>query len=375
MRNRGPTVILLRAFGAALVAVLALPVAAQPVFTIGSGDRLGLIDREGKIILPPEFSEVKPGRPLILATKGYKTAFFDYSGRMVIEPQSEITQPFVDGVAPRRMSAGEGKSKYGYVDASGKTAIAPVYDHVEGFVDGRAVVGIADAWGVVKYGAIDRNGKLVVAATYDKVFAPSGGVVRAQMKDRPHRLFDRSGRDITPAGIDFVGIQAEGMVRVWQGRQQGFMTTSGELAIAPRFEGANEFREGFARVRIAGKYGYIDKRGTQVIEARFDTAEDFSDGLALAKEGGKSVFVDKQGKVVLQPQADRVYPFTEGLAVAKVGPKYGYIDKRGKFVIEPQFSFARAFHNGLAGVSMGRASGYIRPDGQFVWRDDGAPRN
>ena len=108
MRNRGPTVILLRAFGAALVAVLALPVAAQPVFTIGSGDRLGLIDREGKIILPPEFSEVKPGQPLILATKGYKTAFFDYSGRMVIEPQFSFARAFHNGLAGVSMGRASG---------------------------------------------------------------------------------------------------------------------------------------------------------------------------------------------------------------------------------------------------------------------------
>jgi hypothetical protein len=341
--------------------------ALPPVFPIRSGDLHGLIDRQGRVLLPAEFTEVLPGDPLILVRKGYKTAFFDYRGGMVIAPQNAITKPFSMGVAPAVLGEAPGRTKYGYVDAGQQIVIPAAYDDAEPFVDGLAVVGIADAWGTMKYGALNRDGKLVLPAIHEKLLAPSGGVVRAASRDRPHRIFDLAGRDITPADVDFIGIAAEGMVRIWSGRKQGFMSVAGQVVVPPRFDMADEYSEGMSRVYIDGRYGFIDTSGRLVIEPRFVGAEKFSDGLALVTDGETSAFIDKSGAIVLRPEADRTYPFTQGLAVVKVGAKYGYIDKSGGMVITPRFSFARPFRDGLAYVTEGRSGGYIGPDGMFVW--------
>jgi len=83
-------------------------------------------------------------------------------------------------------------------------------------------------------------------------------------RQRTHRVFDMQGRDITPASVDFVGIPSDGMVRVWAGRLQGYMTVAGELRVKPTYQQASDFREGRARVWFDGRYGYIDTRGTLV---------------------------------------------------------------------------------------------------------------
>lgn len=346
-----------------------------PLYFIRSGELHGLIDATGRVLLPPEFTEIKLGSPLIMVRKGYKTAYVDRQGKMVIPPQEKLTQPFSEGLTPATGLDAQGKQRWGYADASGALLIRPAFDSAEGFVDGLAVVGLADEWGTTKFGVIDRQGKWVLPATHVKLLTPGGGLVRSELPGRTHRVYDRNGRDLTPEGVDFVGITQEGMVRVWKGREQGFMTVTGELAVSPRFAQASDFRGGLARVWVDGKYGFIDKTGKMVVEPRFDTAEDFSDGLALVKEGGRQLFIDANGKVVLSPEADRVWPFAEGMAVFKSGNKHGYLDKTGKFAIAPAFSFARPFANGLAHVGLPRSesaaavSGYIRPDGQFVWRD------
>lgn len=345
-----------------------------PLFPIRQGDLHGLINLEGQVVLPAEYTELRLGQPLIMLRKGYRTAYADGAGQLVIEPQDELSLPFAEGLVPMRGQDRAGKPRWGYADARRQWVIAAAFDEAQPFVDGLAVVGLADAWGAMKYGAIDRSGQLVVPARHDKLLSPGGGLVRAETRqgpDRSHRVFDSRGRDITPAGVDFVGITSDGMVRVWAGRQQGFMTATGQLVVPPRYAQASDFKEGLARVWVDGKYGYIDKTGALVIPARYETAEDFSDGLALVKDQGRSLFLDRQGQVVLQSEAERVWPFSQGLAVVKVGGKHGYIDKRGRMVIEPQFSFARPFGNGLAFVGQGRMSGYIRPDGRFVWRSEG----
>lgn len=342
-----------------------------PLFPIRHGDLHGLIDASGRVVLPPEFDDVKLGEPLVMVRKAARTAYFDGGGRMVVQPQEAWTQPFAEGLVPVAAKNAQGQWRWGYADPAGTMVIAPQFDSAGPFAGGLAVVAVADAWGAARYGAIDRSGKLVVPAVHGKLLAPAAGLVRSESKERTHRVFDVRGRDITPEKVDFVGIPSDGLVRVWSGRAQGFMTLAGEVRVAPAFEQASDFKEGRARVWIAGKYGYIDPQGKLVVPAVYEAAEDFSDGLALVKQGGKSLFIDPQGQVVLQPQADRAWSFSGGLAVVKVGTKHGYIDKRGQTVIEPQFSFARPFHNGLAYVGSGRESGYIKVDGRFVWKSGG----
>ena len=354
--------------------------AATALHSIRQGDLFGLIDAKGRVVLAPEFTEIIFGQPLILVRKGQRTAYLDASGRMVVPSQEAWTLPYAEGLMPAMGKDAQGRTRWGYVDSSGKWAITAAYDSAGAFSGGLAVVGLDDAWGVPKYGAINRDGKLVLPAQHDKLLPAACGLVRSENKQRTHRVFDASGRDITPAKIDFVGLPADGMVRVWAGRQQGFMTLAGALSVSPRFAQAGDFSEGRARVWVDGKYGYIDRQGQLVVPAQYDTAEDFSDGLALVKQEGRILFIDHQGRVQLQfhpqpqlqpqqqAQVERAWSFSEGLAVVKVGNQHGYIDKHGKVVIEPQFSFARPFSRGLAYVGLGRSSGYIRPDGQTVWR-------
>lgn len=273
--------------------------ALPPLFPIRQGDLHGLIDRDGRVVLAAEYSEIRIGSPWILVSKGARVAYADGSGRLVIEPQDVLSQPYTQGLVPMPGKDAQGRMRWGYADAQRRMVIAAAYDEAGPFVDGLAVVGMADEWGKLKYGAIDREGRLVVRAVHDKLLEPAGTLVRAQSRERTHRVFDATGRDITPAGVDFVGIPSDGMVRVWSARQQGFMTTAGEMVVPPRFAQASDFKDGVARVWVDGKYGYIDRRGQMVIEPQFSFARPFQQGLAYVGLPGKaSAYIRPDGQVV-----------------------------------------------------------------------------
>jgi len=360
----------LRGMAVTLWLCIALPLPAQTparLFPIRHGDLHGLIDAKGRVVVPPEFEELKIGDPLILVRKSARTAYMDQDGTMAIAPQADLRLPFAEGLTPAPLPDRQGRTRWGYVDPARKVVIEPAFAHAEGFADGLAVVGVEDAWGAIRYGAIDRKGNWVLQPVHDKIVPHSGGVLRVESKGRTHRAYDRNGKDITPEGVDFVGITSEGMVRIWSARKQGFMTAAGDVVVRPKYESASDFRDGMARVWVEGKIGFIDTRGRLAVAAVWDAAEDFSDGVALVKNGDRPVYLDREGKVVLQVEAERAYPFSEGLAVVRRGGKYGFIDRAGKAVIEPGFDFARPFKHGLAFVTQGRVSGYVTPSGQFVW--------
>ncbi|MBI5848018.1 MAG: WG repeat-containing protein [Nitrospirae bacterium] len=343
------------------------------LFQIRVNDRHGLINKEGRVIIPAEFDQpLQVSDGLIMASRGTKTAFFDTSGKMVIKPQEQIRVPFSEGMAPASMHDSRGKGGMGYLDHSLSFVIPGDFSDARAFSEGMAEVGVPDEWGIVKRGFIDKKGKLVIPARYDKTFPFSGGFARVTTKD-VMRIIDRSGHDVTPEGIDFIGIQAEGMIRVWSARKEGYMNTAGKLVIPPQFDQASEFREGMARIYKSGgggRFGYIDKTGKVVILPRFTSAEAFSDGLALVRENETSLFIDRTGAVVFRTDFDRVYPFSSGLAVFKSGNRYGYIDKAGKIVIPATYNFARPFEGPLGYVLKGKISQYIDRTGRVVWQSE-----
>ena len=127
---------------------------AAALYAIREGDLFGLIDAKGRMVLPPEFSEIIIGQPLTLVRKGQRTAYLDGTGRMVVQPQEAWTLPYAEGLMPALGKDAQGRARWGYMDGAGALAVQPAYDDAGAFSGGVAVVGLDDAWGVPKYGAI-----------------------------------------------------------------------------------------------------------------------------------------------------------------------------------------------------------------------------
>jgi hypothetical protein len=82
----------------------------------------------------------------------------------------------------------------------------------------------------------------------------------------------------------------------------GYIDRNGIVTVQPRpgiYSYAYPFSNGLARVRNDREEGYIDKAGKFAIEPNFIHAEDFHGGLALVmgEEVGRA-YIDTSGKVV-----------------------------------------------------------------------------
>ena len=227
------------------------------LFPIMVRDKHGAINRNGDVVIPPEYEEaivMKEG--LARVRKGSRVAYLDASGKRVIEPQEMTGELFSQGVAPATGRSADGKYGWGYIDKKGAWRIQPQFADAKGFSGSRAAVGVQDEWGKVKYGYIDANGAVVIKPQYDKAFA-FGRVARVEIEKRL-RLIDSQGRDVTPAEIDSFGEVSDGMMLARKGRLLGFLNDEGKLVIEPRFQSVQDFKGGRARFWEASKYGYID---------------------------------------------------------------------------------------------------------------------
>ncbi len=314
------------------------------VFAVKADSRWGVVDKEGNILVAPQYSailykgegllqavaggaEYEGG--LIPATKGGKWGVLDRQGRVLIVPRFDSVDDFADGMA--RVEEGE---KYGYIDKDGKLAIPPQYDHIWGFRDGLAVVKENG-----KYGYIDKSGTTVIAPQYEY---------------QDVRLF------------------SEGLAAVKVGGKWGYIDKKGRMVIAPQFSEARDFEGGLAVVRPSGKAGAINRAGEMVIEPVFDdlflTAGAPTMGLVYENNytTSRCVFMDKSGKL-LTPWYDVAWDFQEGIAKVRVDGKFGFIDTTGKMVIEPQFSHAsRHCQNGLVFVERDGKRGFRDKEGRWL---------
>ncbi len=117
----------------------------------------------------------------------------------------------------------------------------------------------------------------------------------------------------------------------------GFINRSGQFAIEPRFEAAQDFAEGLAAVELDTRshWGFIDTKGKLIIPAIYDEMQQFSDSLALVRLNSKYLYLDHTGKTALRVPYEEATSFVQGLAAVLMRPNHvGYINHSGKVIFE-----------------------------------------
>lgn len=191
---------------------------------------------------------------------------------------------------------------------------------------------------------------------------------------------------------------SEGLAMVTIGGKTGFIDTTGNIVIEPKYEIQGSysfgiksfcgFSEGVAVVCVGEypnrRYGCIDRDGNLKISARYDCIWQFTEGLAPLRMNEKWGFISKNGHVVISPQYEMVSHFCEGLAAVMLDTgQHIFVDKAGNTAIEKtkgviltwddglpirkaRFEHARSFHNGFAAVECAGQKGYIDKNGKFT---------
>jgi hypothetical protein len=303
-----------------------------------------------------------------------RVGFIDRRGRLVIEPRfASSSDLFWNGLLLVRDDSG----KCGYIGTDGELVIPIRYANAHDFQDGLAFVQIGNKWG-----AIDSSGRVVVPARFDD--SPRGGGFSqglAPVKlDGKFGYIDRKGDWVIQPRFDYARNFSEGLAAVGIGNKWGYIDLRGELVGGQvRFESAGPFREGVAAVYLftAEGYlraGYLQKDGEFAIKPRLGSARDFSEGLARVRFDplGKYYYIRKDGSQAFESGYSSCGDFNEGLAWIETEQGYGFVDKEGRVLIQPRFDWAASFLGGLAPVG-GRSiaghetMGWIDKYGEYIW--------
>lgn len=385
-------------------ALLAGPLFAQtpspgPLYPIVSGGRVGLIDTDGRVVIPPRFEVLgvycghtgplcrniagaEPirtnlfsvriqGRMAVGTRDGRVLGLVDLDGKPIGATDLERIGIFHDGVAPARKGG-----QWGLIDAEGQVIAPFAWEDVHDLLgSGYLVVAKGGLMGMA-----DRHGRIVVPIEYriaedglalaaisppmplSLVNRPDGGallradgtVVRCDLKnyDSAYGLLDLQGKWIRQPEK---GVQ----INLWQVSSNGVMLIERDTG-------------GYQRG------GLIDETGRIIVPIGkyWDVAVAEGDRFFYeATREGRMRILDDRGNEVTDPVYSFLIWCDEGLCVAgDLKGKCGHVDLDGHWVIAAQYEQYERFSGPLATVrspgSGGSVLTYINRSGKVVYRMD-----
>lgn len=306
---------------------------------VKSGDKWQYIDKEGKIVINPQFSYAAGFFEGLALIRNEATpprfGYIDEKGIYIINATYITGTSFSEGLACVVPENGSPT----YIDTKGQIKFT-LKDAQKAslFREGMALFSQLDKEGTIQWGYVDNTGTVKIIPQFSDARLFSEGMAAVANKEGKWGFIDAKGSIVINYQFEGAGSFRDGLCIVYDGKQYGYIEKTGKYKINPQFEDANPFSEGKALVAMNGrKYGYIDSDGKILINPQFDNAQKFLDGKAAVANGGKWGYIDEDGKFIINTQFDWASSFFDNMAFIVSSDKVGIIDTEGKYIVNPQF--------------------------------------
>jgi len=304
---------------------------------VKSGNDFQYIDKEGKIVINPQFSEAtifRNGLALVKTSSDEpKWGFISEDGKFAITANYKSATVFSDDLAwvvsenaPPTAINSKGEIKVTLQDA----------ETVKIFKEGLSAFSIIDSSGV-KWGFVDKEGKVKINPQFSNTGNFSNGKCAVENSDGKWGYIDKEGKMLINYQFEKAKEFVDGKAIVVSGDKTGLIDETGKYLINPQF---SDMADDGGKYFIAQdrKWGWCDKEGKIIINPQFGEAFPFmGNDLAAVQSGDSWGYIDIDGKIVINPQFDKALPFNGNLALVVSSRKIGFIDSEGKYVINPQF--------------------------------------
>ena len=286
------------------------------------------------------------------------------------------------------------------LDATAQTVMWSV--RPEGFADKQTLFRSGD-----KVGLLNSQGQQVLSAQYDSITPFHGGYALALQnvgrRGQIKAIIREGDYDVTEVAEELYANKysyfSEGKMCVSNAtRQQGFLSTDGNLVIPCQYKTVHPFFEGLASVTYQSDNGkenvyYINESMNEIsVEPGYGEVifgSSFVNGQAVVFTiNRKGYVINRNGRTLGRYHysvedayqaarksaeyalAERNTPLRQeqtvelsddsGYTVYEEGGKYGYMTTGGKIVIPAQFQKAEPFRGGYANVVLGNKTGVLR---------------
>ena len=271
-------------------------------FIITIGEKSGVIDKQGNVIINPEYDYIQipnPSKPIFVCLFDYNTDERDYSSKILNENGDEIYTNYTNIQAiPNNNTSSQNSyqpwilrykedGKYGLLNINGKKITDPIYDSIETleYKDGVLKVSQGD-----KYGLISLDGKVIIKPEYNSI--STDGYYNQDSK------YETAGYIVN--------------VKTDEGYRYGYINSEGKQILDTMFTSLKritEIKEDNNVYLITYKNGLAGllKNGQTIIENEYEDIEyDSTNNILSLQKNAKQGVYDLSGNMILPIQYDSI---------------------------------------------------------------------
>ena len=335
----------------------------EDVLSINENGKYGLIDLEGKKILPAEYTSINS-----------------------IEGIQNILKIKKNG-------------KFGVVNLEGKEILPTIYSEID-IIGSDAKSGFIVKNEQNQYGVINYSGETALDIKYEEIYKIDGNELYVVKQNGSQKLVNKTGEVLIEQGFDeIIDILENDMGIIFKlNNKLGIMNISKEVTIEAQYTKIEEVKPGILVAEKEGKTGVIDIENNIKMEFRYNNVsynknaniyiaenEDYTNDLLNAnfelRQTGYLIEINTEKAYIELKQNDEYkyydYTFEEKnvvdiykentLFISKKDGKYGFVDKNGNVKVDYIYDdVTKQNEFGFAGVKKDGKWGSVDSNGKIV---------
>ena len=358
-------------------------------FLMSENGKIGIIDREGKVIINAEYDYIQipnPEKPIFVCLFDYDSSKQIYKSKVLNDKNEEVFTNFSNITAIPKNDISNSwnyqtsilkyneNEKYGIITISGKKITNAIYDSIESLENKDGVLKIKKD---DEFGLIELNGSEIIKPLYYSI--TSDGYYTKEEKYEKAGYIVSIKKDtgyeygyISYTGKELLNTEYSSLKRINSVKSDStpYLITilDGKMGICKNSQNIikNEYNSieydttnNLLEIQKNGKYGVYDLYGNMILPIQYDSIN-FAGTIINATKDGKNLVFDASGNI------KKDYKYTsfkntdspDYYIVVDGTEKYGVVDSRGNTLIDNKYSYIEYLYdkffiytdNGKSGV-------------------------
>ncbi|XDD49668.1 WG repeat-containing protein [Leptospira sp. WS92.C1] len=283
------------------------------------GNRHGVLDENGKLLIPVKYDEIRWSEPYFLLKKSNTWTVSEILNGNIRKVLFTTVADEID-VLSHHWFRIRNQNQWKIVDRFGKPRSKQTYDEFRTITSGWTVYRIGSLWGIYS-----EEGNILAEPIYDKIVPLDGSLSLDPKKSIPFWskatikgkvvTIDSKGRPILTQEMDWIGwsdkeyynqedyrgiFYSEGFVRFMKNGLYGLLDKNGMIAVDPIYHQIQEFKNGWAKVEQNGLWGLLDKNGKIKFPIVYEAISIFDSSRIGVKKNGTWNVIDPNGNIVFK---------------------------------------------------------------------------
>lgn len=260
------------------------------IFIVQKNTKQGVIDVEGKQILPIEYDYIYCAQNIITAKKDETTQIYDLNGNKQEEPQYES---LIETSNENYIITIDNNEKFGVITKEGNTVIKNNYQYIEYAFDNFFIV-TSDG----KVGVLNDEEKQVINFSYDIIqkIKDKNAMQAIISNSNTIEIYNNEAKKTTTIK-DATLYTYSDYIKLLSSNNRKYLDNNGN-----EISNKEILNNTLYAYSENGKWGFIDANGNKIVQAKYEMVTEFSQyGYAGIKLNGMWGVVNSQGQVIQEP--------------------------------------------------------------------------